>query len=546
MQVRNQNKKIFAYLFFVFISFSFFLTFVLAQPQISFGHLAKNIYLYIIDEGRWVSLQDAFDEGLFCCGGQEVNGSEGLGNLRINSVVQTGHGNTVCVIREDKKVSCTGYNAHGQIGIGDKVRRTSFKENPYLSNVTKLTAGMLYFCALYNDSGLGKVKCWGNNDRGELGVGDTSHRLIPTSVSGLENGVIDIQARKGYNGEDYVENTCALTIGGRIYCWGYNNNNHGTLGNGQSGSKSHPTLVEGIVRAKKFVLGGHSTGGYGCALLDNGTVMCWGYNGFGQLGTGTTVSAKTSVTVMNGPFPLQNVVDIIATGSDYGTTCALIRDGTVMCWGFNRYGQVGSGDKRNDYISNPTLVKNIGGSNPKAIKLVTGGAGVYTSFCAILEDKTVKCWGANNHGRIGLGQGVCGSIQGCGCKQNNNDKICYSEPTSVSGLNDIKEIQLNGWGEYGYGCAIKNNGDILCFGLNNNGQLGLGDRITRFVPTKLNVNFQADSLFLMGDIGNGKHGYYSTFVSSKGDKTLRVWGYNLFGQLGTGDTNVYTSPTKPV
>ena len=544
VQIKISNKIIYSLILLVVLLG--FIGFVFAQPDISFGHLARDVYVYISEE--WFSLQDAIDEGLIGGGSEPSGFGEGLSGWAIKEITQSGHGNTFCVIRNDDRVSCSGYNSQGQIGIGDTIRRITFKENPSLENVKKLSAGMLHFCALYEEAGKGKIKCWGYNGYGQLGVGDNKNRLNPTKVIGLESeNIIDVQIRKAFTGDYYTENTCALAQSGKIYCWGYNHDTHGTLGNGENGHKYTPTQVSDINNAVKFVLGGHSTGGYGCALLSDGTVKCWGYNGYGQLGDGTKTSRKTPIQVST--LNSLSVIDIIATPSDYGTTCALIDDGTIRCWGRNNDGQVGSGNKGDSEILTPTPVINIDGINSKATKIVSSGAGTRTSFCALLEDKTVKCWGDNRDGRIGLSSSATSNVcldGKCGCRASSTSVNCYAEPVSVPGLSNIKDVQLTAWGDTGYGCALLSDGTVKCWGYNGYGQLGVGDTITRFQPTDIQLSgYSVNKLFLTMDIGKTRGQAHSTAIVLS-DNTPRVWGYNANGGLGTGDTNHYRVPVSPL
>lgn len=125
-----------------------------------------------------------------------------------------------------------------------------------------------------------------------------------------------------------------------------------------------------------------------CALLSSGGLMCWGYNSNGQLGDNTTISHSTPVAVRG----LTNLASAVAVGDRH--SCALFKDGHISCWGANNTGQVGDGtiiDK-----TTPVAVKGLAGP---ATMIGTGD----NHTCALLEDSSVECWGANNVGQLGDG-----------------------------------------------------------------------------------------------------------------------------------------------
>jgi alpha-tubulin suppressor-like RCC1 family protein len=518
--------------------------FVIADSSISFGHLAEEVYILI--SGSRMNLQEAYDTGNLGGDTNIFGTGEGLSGARIVDLAYTGVGNAFCVIKEGaggNRVSCSGYNAHGELGLGDTMTRITFKENPALVDVTKLTAGMLSFCALYQENGKGQVKCWGYNAYGQCGVGNFNNGIyVPTKVKGLDNeDIIDVQIRRA---SGYYESTCALTASGKIYCWGYNNG-HGILGNGGTDNKNVPTLVSGITNAINFSMGGHNSGGYTCALLADKTVKCWGYNGYSQLGTGNTNSQKTPVFVKEGSNNLGGVKAIVLSPDDYGTSCVLLEDGRIKCWGYNVYGQLGSGNDADRSVANPVLVSGIGGTNPKAVKIVSSGSASASSFCALLEDKTVKCWGYNYYGNIGLGEHDA-NLPGYGCRGISNSR-CYKSPSTVPNLQNIKDIQLSGWSSDGSGCALKEDGNVLCWGRNQYGQLGVGDTTTRYTPVAISlVGHPVKKLALSVENGgiSGKN-YYSNAVILE-DKSIRVWGRNAYGGLGTGDKLSYVIPVMPL
>lgn len=172
----------------------------------------------------------------------------------------------------------------------------------------------------------GKVKCWGANDLGQLGDGkfDLNDHKSPVNVVGLSFGVASIAAGKNYN--------CALTKGGRVKCWGYNGD--GQLGDGSTNDSPIPVNVVGLSSRVIAIAAGDS---HACALTESGGVKCWGDNKYSELGDGTFKNSTTPVDVVG----LKSTVVAIAVGSGY--SCAVTRSGEVKCWGDNMFGELGNG-----------------------------------------------------------------------------------------------------------------------------------------------------------------------------------------------------------
>jgi hypothetical protein len=175
----------------------------------------------------------------------------------------------------------------------------------------QVDAGERHTCALTVDGG---VKCWGGNSYGQLGDGTTTGRLTPVAVAGLRNGVQAIAAGAFH--------TCALTTSGEVKCWGQNDD--GQLGDGTTQGRLAPVDVGGLGDGVRAI----ATGSYHtCAVTETGGVKCWGENGSGQLGDGTTQERLTPVDVVG----LVSGIRAISAGS--GHTCALPESGGAKCWG---------------------------------------------------------------------------------------------------------------------------------------------------------------------------------------------------------------------
>ncbi|MBI3358405.1 MAG: hypothetical protein HY201_05205 [Nitrospirae bacterium] len=348
-----------------------------------------------------------------------------------------------CAAFENGSVKCWGLNASGQLGNGTST--TTPVSTPVavnnITNAVEVAAGGFHSCARLSDS---TVTCWGWNQFGQLGNGklgdgtsSTTPITTPVVVSGVANAV---QITAGFN------HTCALLLGGSIQCWGFNAS--GQLGDGSSNATSTPVAVNTITNAVQITaLFDHT-----CALLSGGSIQCWGFNASGQLGNGTSTTTPVSTPVsVSG---IANAVEVAAGGFH---TCALLNGGSVTCWGQNKLIQLGSG-KLND---GPLLTPGDAIDTLTATSLAAGG----THTCALLSDKTVKCWGANLFGQIGTGAFSIASLP----------------DLAVRDLSDVAGLSAGD----GHTCALLENETIRCWGLNNFGQLGDGTTNISPLPVSL-------------------------------------------------------------
>ena len=232
-----------------------------------------------------------------------------------------------CALTTGGNVKCWGSNANGQLGDGSGLDQHSpvdvMNGAVPLAGVVAITSAQTHTCALMAAGG---VKCWGHNNAGQIGDNTTTDRPTPKDVVGL-SGISAIAAAGSYS--------CALTDAGGVKCWGLND--VGQLGDGTIVERHTPVATSGLGSGVSRLAAG---GGHACALMVNGGVKCWGYNGSGQLGNASTTNSTSPVDVTG----LSNIA-IIATGGDH--TCAMIRSGSVTnsgqvtCWGRNINGQLG-------------------------------------------------------------------------------------------------------------------------------------------------------------------------------------------------------------
>jgi len=345
------------------------------------------------------------------------------------------------------------------------------------ATIATVSPGLSHTCSVTTSGG---VKCWGQNTDGELGNGTTIDSSIPVNVSGLDSGVAAVSTG--------AHDSCALTTAGGVLCWGVR------LGTGIPGAKSSlPVAPTGLASGVLAVSVGYDVS---CALMQDTTVRCWGSNSRGALGDGGATQAQQAPTVV----PRLIGVRAISAGGVH--VCALMDAGTVKCWGYNAYGQVGNGSMDAAGVFQPTDV--VGLTNVTTIE-----AGGYHS-CAITSSGGAACWGQGQSGQLGNGTNQSSSV-----------------PVAVAGLSS-GVVSLMG-GEY-HTCAITTSGRATCWGGNIAGALGDGTTTNSSVP--IDVSGGAAN---MAAISGGR--YITCSVDTSG--RTRCWGLNLDGQVGNGTT---TSP----
>ena len=282
------------------------------------------------------------------------------------TAVTTGDGHT-CALTRSGRVECWGENNLGQLGDGTTIDRpVPLYVEGISGEIAAVAAGGSRTCAL---TSLGRIKCWGNNWSGQLGVMPTiTQRYIPVDVQDLKSGMAAITSGS--------EHTCGLTLDGGVKCWGHNF--YGQLGDGTTTDHNVPIDVLGLEDGIVAIDGG---GFNNCALTSGGGVKCWG-DAF--LGDGTATASSTPVDVVG----LDHGVISVSAGSLH--TCALISGSGVKCWGVNTFGQLGDGTT--NWSSTPVDVVGL----DSEVVAVTAGTW-YT--CALTSGGGVKCWGDNQWGQ---------------------------------------------------------------------------------------------------------------------------------------------------
>lgn len=278
-----------------------------------------------------------------------------------------------CIAHATGKVSCFGVNTFGQLGDGTTTRSSKAVEVKNITSAKAIAGGNSTTCALLADK---TVMCWGYNGSGNLGDGTKTAASTPVKVKNLANATAVAAA---------ADHSCAIVEGGRVYCWG--GNKTGQLGIGSLDPAPAPTELKGLSDIEQVA----TAQDFSCAREKSGRVYCWGANDKGQLGNGTATEAPNPSPVL-----VSGLTDAKWIWAGFEHACAVRVTGGIVCWGFAGQGQLGSGSVDASASSaTPVAVKNI----VAARRVSTGG----DRSCAVTSDNKGFCWGSNGLGQLGNG-----------------------------------------------------------------------------------------------------------------------------------------------
>ena len=381
--------------------------------------------------------------------------------------IAAGYSHT-CTLFESGKVKCWGYNSYGQLGLGhernlgdesgemgndlDFVDLGTQADNSTKHRAQAIALGQYHTCAILKNGNLkhGKVKCWGDNTFGQLGLGTgkiANFYNTPQSVdlgpsSGTKYTAKAISVRSNH--------TCAILNDDSVKCWG--NNDEGQLGLGPTKSADSYNTPQAVNledadstqhTAQAIALGQN----YTCVILKNGLlkhgrVKCWGANDEGQLGLASTKSADS----YNTPQPMNlgsNTAKALAGGSYY--TCIILNDDSVKCW---------TGKKDPQAIAVVDLGVKAGNTTKHTAQAIEIGV---AHTCVILKN------GSLEHGSLK-----------CWDNQETPQEVDLGTLTGSTTKHTVKAIAGGRNSDYLHTCAILENGRVKCWGYNQYGQLGLG------------------------------------------------------------------------
>jgi alpha-tubulin suppressor-like RCC1 family protein len=303
---------------------------------------------------------------------------------------------------------------------------------------------------------------------------------------------------------------CFVDRNGGVKCRGYNAS--GQLGRGAAAASLNILSLGPVLGLDSGVLTVAAGGSHTCALMNNGSIKCWGSGQFGQLGNGASKAAQDDpVDVVE----LGDKAVDVAAGEYH--TCALLSNGKVQCWGLNGAGQLGNG------VDQEYLGRNVPGDViglPSAATMITAGP---SHTCAVVMDGSMWCWGNDEYGQLGDGSVVKGAA----------DKG-KATPVKVAGL---ENVTLMAAGER-HTCAMADK-VVYCWGDNSRGQLGNGTTESSAVPqavTSLNPNV---TVLTAGE----KHTCALVADPSEPGKSIQCWGDNAYGQMGRSfDSKIGSTP----
>jgi alpha-tubulin suppressor-like RCC1 family protein len=339
-------------------------------------------------------------------------------------------GTHTCGIRTSRRLYCWGSDSRGQLGDGGTNTDRSVPTEVYggQTDWASVSAGGGHTCARRTN---GRLYCWGSDFNGALGDGLLLiDRTTPSQVSGHTTNWASVDAGEAH--------TCARRTSGRLYCWG--SNSSGQLGDGTRTNRSVPIQVIQRTGFATDWIGVSAGGFHTCARKTNGRLYCWGFNGAGQLGDGTTDTRGYADEVSGGQTDWAGVT----AGRNH--TCARKTNGRLYCWGFNFNGQLG--DETRTSRSVPTEV--YGGQTNWA----DPSASDFT--CATKTNRTLWCWGDSSPVR--------------------------PHPIQVGAATNWTRVSAGGL----HTCARKTNRTLWCWGNDQYGQLGDGGTNTdRSIPTQV-------------------------------------------------------------
>jgi alpha-tubulin suppressor-like RCC1 family protein len=338
-----------------------------------------------------------------------------------------------CAVDENGSVRCWGgvdVLTTVDSGLGDGNRHFSTEPIEVFgaeSGVLDVSAGDRHTCLLTD---AGRIKCWGDNYYGQLGLRFDSGKLAAEVIDPDK-----VRYEKLFSG---ASRSCGISAQGDAFCWGTDLNYTDPSFPDTYVTHGFPTLDDDIDCDVDQIASPHK---FSCALCSSGIVKCKGRNDSGMLGLGTFEPSSVPQEIIGIDVP------VVSLSSSWSFSCAVLEDGRVMCWGLNWGGSLGC-ESESNYESTPCEVS---GLDEPVVEVATGS--IHT--CARTESGRVLCWGGNDMGELGIGTA---------------DYEKKYPPSEVLGLNE-PAVSLSC---SMHCCVVLSSGAVRCWGDNRHGQLGNG------------------------------------------------------------------------
>lgn len=394
---------------------------------------------------------------------------------------------SACALVQGGRVDCWGVNPDGLLGVGLALSGCDGYCNPQptalpgISNAVSVGTGDEFACALLRS---GTVYCWGANNYGQLGTGSAkgpTYCLVPGGSLSCAQRPVPVSIRDVVSLGVGVASACAVIQGGGVYCWGAatdgvlgNDSAHGSQicdrGAAQEPCSPFPVPVSGLGDARQVSVGSLTA----CALLLRGRVVCWGDDGYAQLGSGAVngpqICSGTGEPCSLTPVPVHGVdaAESVSVGS--ADACAVVAHGRAVCWGDDSEGALGTGsatapDRCGRYAT-ACAARPQRAAIPGLVTSISAGD---EDACATNRSGTAYCWGDAADGALGVGTTGVHTCVGTG---DEGDVACAPTPTAVAGIGPVSVISAG----YGSSCALVGSTGY-CWGENQTGQLGRGGNV---------------------------------------------------------------------
>ena len=441
------------------------------------GVSPRLLRLHTLVNGRWQVVPGSVDAENHTVSGSTTHFSTWAVLPASFASISSGEWHS-CGLTSEGTAWCWGRNTEGQLGsvVTENCPITNVNTGVVTNHPCAKTAaevqGGLLFKSIEAGNGhtcavtlAGEAYCWGLNAWGQLGDGTTTNSTAPRhAATGYTFASVSV---------DHMQ-TCGVTTAGDVYCWGQNTDRQ--LGSDVTttclvGGANRPcstTPVRVGIPAARVVDVGLA---HACALTTANAMYCWGWNVYGQIGTGSANNTDQPPTLVpGGPYAT------MSTGAVHN--CMTKPDGSAVCFGtdFMPNGALGDGTRTTHLTPAPVA----GGMTWSQVDASNGNY-VMTHTCGVASDAVAYCWGGNVDGQLGVQAAPLACASGFAFARNYD---CAATPNPVSGNLRFSYVTSSA----GFVCGYTITGDVYCWGKNDYGQLGNGTSISSRVPVKVSTS----------------------------------------------------------